>query len=112
MGKLKVGQVVSCVFPFSDLSLKKIRPALVVAVVDFDDIILCQITSKAYSSSHPVQLQAVDFADGGLPVNSYIRPDKLFTANISVVSNLYGTIKREKIREVHTAIRSLFTDSS
>lgn len=110
MGKLKVGQVVSCIFPFSDLSTKKLRPALVVAVVDFDDIILCQITSKTYSSSCPVQLQTVDFVDGGLPVDSYIRPDKLFTADISVISNVYGNITRKKIRELHTAIRSLFTD--
>jgi mRNA interferase MazF len=110
VGKLKIGQVVSCVFPFSDLSSKKVRPALIVAVVDFDDIILCQITSKAYSSSYPIQLQAANFVDGGLPVDSCIRADKLFTADTLVVSNVYGTIERKKIREVHTAIRSLFTD--
>jgi len=110
VGRLKVGQVVSCVFPFSDLSSKKVRPALIVAVVDFNDIILCQITSRAYASSHPVPLKTVDFADGGLPIDSYIRPDKLFTADKSVVSTVYGTIEREKIRETHAAIRVLFTD--
>lgn len=110
MGKFAVGQVVSCIFPFSDLSSQKVRPAVIVAVVDFDDIILCQITSRVYTSSHPVQLQAADFADGGLPADSYIRPDKLFTADTSVVSNVYGTAEREKILEVHRAIRSLFAD--
>ncbi len=62
MGKFAVGQVVSSAFPFSDLKSHKYRPAVIVAVVDFDDAILCQITSKPYSSSSPIPL-----ASGNLP---------------------------------------------
>ena len=109
MGKLAVGQVVSSAFPFSDLTTKKLRPALVVAIGDFDDIILCQITSKAYSSTHPVALGASDFAEGGLPIDSYIRPDKLFTAEASIVVKIYGTITTAKSHQVLAAIRALFT---
>lgn len=108
MGKLTVGQVVSCAFPFSDLSAKKVRPALVVAVVDFDDVILCQITSKAYASTLAIKLQASDFASGGLPVESYIRPDKLFTADATMAGNVYGSMRSDKIRGVQKAVQSLF----
>jgi mRNA interferase MazF len=101
VGKFEVGQVVSCRFPFSDLSSQKLRPALIVAIVDFDDLILCQITSKTYSSSHPVQLHAADFArSGSLPIDSYARPDKLFTADASVVSAVYGAVQLQKLYEV------------
>ena len=41
------GDVVVLPFPFSDLSNSKKRPALVVANLEGEDIILCQITSKA-----------------------------------------------------------------
>ena len=46
MGQFAVGQVVSALFPFSDLSSRKYRPALIVAIVDLDDLILCQSNVK------------------------------------------------------------------
>lgn len=112
MGKFAVGQVVSSAFPFSDLSAKKFRPAVIVAMGDFDDLILCQITSKPYSSSNPVPLVAADFTKGSLPIDSYVRPDKLFTADTSIVSQVYGTLKTAKMAEVLLAIRELFADPS
>lgn len=109
MGKFTIGQVVTSIFPFSDLTSQKRRPALIVAIAEFDDIILCQITSKPYSSSKPIKLLTTDFASGGLPVNSYIRPDKLFTTDSSIANKVYGTVTTEKITEVLTRIRFLFT---
>jgi len=40
------GDVVVVLFPFSDLSQNKRRPALVLAELEGDDLILCQITSQ------------------------------------------------------------------
>jgi mRNA-degrading endonuclease toxin of MazEF toxin-antitoxin module len=108
MGQFTVGQVVSSAFPFSDLKSKKYRPALVVAVVDFDNLILCQITSKPYSSTMAIQLSEQDFASGSLPVTSYIRPDKLFTANESIVSTKYGRLKPDRLRETLRVLSNLF----
>lgn len=109
MGKFTVGQVVSSAFPFSDLTSQKFRPALVAAIADFDDLILCQITSRPYSASHAIKLTSVDFQDGDLPVMSYIRPDKLFTADDSMISRVYGEIKSDKLEQVHKALRTIFT---
>lgn len=50
MGEPVVGDVVVISFPFSDLSATKRRPAFVAAVAEHGDLILCQITSKRYSS--------------------------------------------------------------
>lgn len=109
MGKFKVGQVITCSFPFSDLTGKKIRPALIVAIVDFDNLILCQITSKKYSSSDPVKLTKTDFRKGSLPIESFIRTDKIFTADPSMINNIYGHLSNEKIQETLTKIRALFS---
>jgi mRNA interferase MazF len=108
MGKFTVGQIVSSAFPFSDLKTHKYRPAVIVAVVDFDDLVLCQITSNPYSSSMAIMLLESDFANGGLLIKSYIRPDKLFTADASIVSAVYGELKPGKLQQVHTILRSLF----
>jgi mRNA interferase MazF len=111
MGKFTVGQVVSSAFPFSNLETQKYRPALVVAIVDFDNLILCQITSKIYSSSKPIKLITSSFSRGGLPVDSYIRPDKLFTADETIVSKSYGELKPEILEQVLRNIRNIFTTS-
>jgi len=47
MGEFVKGDVVVLPFPFTDLSDRKKRPAFVVADLSGDDIIVCQITSKA-----------------------------------------------------------------
>ncbi|MDO9036700.1 MAG: hypothetical protein Q7U51_16080 [Methanoregula sp.] len=49
MGGLVKGDVVVVLFPFSDLSSVKKRPALVLATPDGDDVILSQITSRLVS---------------------------------------------------------------
>ncbi len=41
------GDIVVIPFPFSDLSGRKKRPALVIADLVGEDIVLCQITSKS-----------------------------------------------------------------
>ena len=43
------GSVVLVLFPYSDLSQSKRRPAVVLADSERGDWILCQVTSMAYS---------------------------------------------------------------
>ena len=50
------GDVVVLPFPFSDLSSSKKRPALVVANLVGDDIILCQITSESRKDKYSIVL--------------------------------------------------------
>lgn len=56
MGTFTAGQVVIVHFPFSDLTVSKLRPAVVLAEAGRGDWILCQINSKSYGdqkSHHP-----------------------------------------------------------
>ena len=66
MEKFVKGDVVILPFPFSDLSSSKKRPALVLADLKGDDIILCQITSKNVRNPMAISLKNSDFIDGSL----------------------------------------------
>ena len=46
MGSISIGSVVFLSFPFSDLSISQLRPAVVLASAGKNDWVLCQVTSK------------------------------------------------------------------
>ncbi len=75
------GDVVVVPFPFSDLMMAKRRPALVLSVLQDDDLILCQITSRKISDGYSIQLDESDFEQGSLKQLSNIRPNRIFTAD-------------------------------
>ena len=54
MARFIRGDVVIVPFPFSDLTQTKRRPALVVANLPGEDLILCQITSKSVMDEYAV----------------------------------------------------------
>jgi mRNA interferase MazF len=93
-----VGDVVIVPFPFSDLSESKRRPALVLAVLTGDDLILCQITSQSVRDSYSIEIGDQDFVSGGLSKISNIRPNRLFTADRSIVLYKAGELSVEKLQ--------------
>ncbi|MEK6967524.1 MAG: type II toxin-antitoxin system PemK/MazF family toxin [Nanoarchaeota archaeon] len=107
-GKISEGNVVVIPFPFSNLSGQKRRPALVLASLDGEDIILCQITSVARFDAYSVPLRTSDFSSGSLPVNSVIRPNKLFTADKTLVLYVAGTVNKAVASSVKTGLKEIF----
>ena len=69
------GDVVVITFSFTDLPGSKRRPALMLADLPGDDIILCQITSQHTGNKLAVPITYNDLRNGSLPVPSFIRPD-------------------------------------
>lgn len=59
MGKPVAGEVVVLPFPQTDLQAGKRRPALVVASLPGEDVILCQITSQARNDGFFARQQRV-----------------------------------------------------
>jgi hypothetical protein len=66
MARFVKGDVVVVPFPFADLSEAKRRPALVVADLAGDDLILCQITSQYVKDSYSILLDEEHFEFGRL----------------------------------------------
>ena len=96
--------VVLVPFPFTDLSGRKRRPALVVSPDGFheEDLILCAITSRVPEdiTGHGVLLEPTDMFDRQLPKRSVVNVGKLFTVHRRLIAVRFGTVKEEKLREV------------
>ncbi len=101
MAKFVKGDVVVLPFPFSNLRASKKRPALVIASADpHHDLILCMITSKATGDVNSIPIIDQSFVEGGLPVESNVRPNRLFTADAGIIIRLAGKLSSVKVEEV------------
>ena len=110
MGRFVKGDVVVLPFPYTDLSNSKKRPACVIAEAGYhNDLILCMITSQAVVDASAVAISKQDFVDGGLPLDSNVRPNRLFTANQTIVLNTVGHLSDEVVEKVVGEIMRIVT---
>lgn len=108
MEGLSAGKVVLATFPFSDLTTRKVRPCLVLGVAEFNDVIICQITSQKYASQLAVALKRSDFKQGSIITDSFIRPDKIVTIAQSRIHRVLGGITDDKFTEVKERLIQIF----
>ena len=104
MEKFVKGNIVVLPFPFSDLSSVKKRPALIIANLLGDDLILAQITSQKKKNEYYIELNNI------LKVKSYIRINKIFTADKSIILYRIGKLSKNKLKEVETKLISMFRE--
>lgn len=110
MGAFAAGQVVVLPFPFSDLSQKKLRPALLLADAGRGDWIACQITSNPYADDRAIALTESEFAEGGLKRVSFLRPGKLFTCHESLPVNIVGLLDKAALQQARSAVVRLIQE--
>lgn len=100
------GEVVTILFPFSDLSTSKARPALIVIDLPGNDVVVAQITSSA-GDSNAISLEPKDFQTGGLDHASFVRPAKLFTIERKLIGRVIGRLAEPKRLEVISKLTKL-----
>jgi mRNA interferase MazF len=108
VGKPVAREIVILPFPQTNLQPGKRRPALVVADIGGDDLILCQVTTQTRSDGYTVPITSADFERGRLAVDSYARTNRLFTVEQSIILYVASKLKPEKLRETKSKIRQLF----
>ena len=104
--KYEQGEIVLAPFPFTDLSMTKQRPVLIISNDSYNDktqdLVTCGITSNPKNTDFSVLITNKDLINGELPVESRIKIDKLFTLSQSVIKKKLGKIKIdvfEKVKE-------------
>lgn len=107
MERFVKGDVIVVPFPFSDLTSAKRRPALVIAELEGDDIILCQITGQSIKDRYAISIDESDFETGTLKQKSNVRPNRIFTADRHIILYRVGHLKPEKIDQIIQGIVSI-----
>ena len=103
------GDIVATLFPFSDLKSIIKRPALVLANLGGNDVILCQITKKERPDRNKLELNPNDIIGGNLKLKSFIRPSKLFTIDESLILYKIGTLRDNKLKDVIDTLIKIFS---
>jgi len=107
LAKFIKGDIVVVPFPFSDLTQAKRRPAMVIADLDGDDVILCQITSQSVADRYSIVIAEADFASGSLKQQSNARPNRIFTADSHIILYKVGKLNPGKIGEIIDKVVSI-----
>jgi mRNA interferase MazF len=108
----KHGDVVSVNFPFTDISITKKRPALIISnekVNNTGDYLLIQITSKVKNDGLSLQLHQTDYHQHGLPLKSYVRLHKIFLLNESLIIRKVTSVNRDFLSGLIAKIAELLT---
>ena len=109
MVKPVAGEVVVIPFPRSDDSASgKRRSAFVIDDLPGQDLILCQITSRAHYDAFAVPLDGTDFEHGQFAHQCFIRPQRLFTVDCRIILKSVGNVQAAKFDEVLMKVRELF----
>ena len=108
MVKPVAGEIVVIAFPRNDPAAGKRRPALVIADLPGEDLILCQITSRAHYDAFSVPLDGTDFEHDKFAHQCFIRPQRLFTVDYRVILKSVGKVNTVKLDEVLVKVRELF----
>jgi mRNA interferase MazF len=101
------GQVIFVSFPYSDLTATKVRPAVVLAQVKKDDVLICQVSSRSYADPHAIEIGLDAFSDGSLPKTSYVQTGKLFTCHVSLIHQQVGTLRVQVLDTIKRSVIEL-----
>lgn len=108
---LAAGDVVIVPFPFTDLTSKKVRPALVLSRASYNarspDAILCAITSQLTESAHSVIIENADMAEGKLLKPSRIKVGVVASVDQSIVRARIGKLKPATYERVRRELDSI-----
>ncbi len=106
MGGFVKGSVVVVNYFFTDLSGSKRRPAVVVADLEGDDLIICPIVSSR-SDRYSVRVTSRDISGRQLRKDSFIRPNIVNTVDSSRILYSMGELSFEKMAELSDKLKNI-----
>lgn len=100
--------------PFSDLTIRKIRPVVVLTNDRYNregpDLLVAGITSNLLARPFVVPLDTPQLEEGRMKRASLVRADKIFSIDQSIVLHGFGRMNRETFEIVRGAILKLLAE--
>jgi mRNA interferase MazF len=104
----KQGDIVMTPYPFSDLSVTKMRPVLILSKEhNTEDIITCAITSNLKNEPNSIHISNTSLKEGKIPKPSRIKVDKLFTLDRKIIIKKVANIDTQTFQEVQETFQNL-----
>lgn len=108
----KRGDIVWVRFPFSDASLNKLRPALIISndtVNNTGDYLLMQVTTRLRGDALSQILMNSDYNENPLLKQSELRLHKIFILHDSLIANKITSVNSKFIKVVIEKLLSLIS---
>src|SRR3989338_2346991 len=93
------GDIILVPFPFTDLSGDKLRPALVLASVE-NDVVVVFMTSQRGGKNSMFEVLIQADSQNHLKIDSFVKCSKIATLDRKIIIGKLGTIKNSQIKEV------------
>jgi mRNA interferase MazF len=101
------GDVIFMEVPYSNLMNTVDRPVFIISNIPGDDYIVCQITKELRTAPGITQIDYYDFITGRLRIKSYVRVDKIFALEKSLISNYVGKLNPRKTTEIINNLKNV-----
>lgn len=93
-------------FPFTDLSEKKVRPAVIISAKEHgDDIIVAFISSQDTKRKQLLDVRVAQTKENGLKVASVIKCTKVATLDKKIILGSLGTLEASVCKQMDSAIK-------
>lgn len=107
---LEVGRIVLVIFPFTDATGAKLRPALVVWASDkSEDFVAVPISKRLEQDGFQILKSDSYFSQTKLKFDSTVKWNKPATLSRRVVDSLLGTIPSQPLAQIRQHIKGLFS---
>lgn len=90
--------LLSALYPFTDLSGAKRRPVVVLTDLEGDNLIACQITTKKHTFTKYLIPLPKNACEGDIRFDSFICTDLIATIHKSLIFKKLGTIQDTQIK--------------
>ena len=103
---MKKGNIILIPFPFTDLTGKKLRPAIILIATDYD-LTVSFITSQIKWKEN-TDLELLPTNLNGIKIPSLIRLSKIATIDRSLAIGKLGELQHNEIMELNNKLKIIF----
>jgi mRNA interferase MazF len=103
---MKKGNIILIPFPFTDLSGKKLRPAVILIATDYDLTVSFITTQLKWKENTDLELVPTNL--NGIKMPSLIRLSKIATIDRSLAIGKLGELHHNEIMDLNNKLKIIF----
>ncbi|MDL1894032.1 type II toxin-antitoxin system PemK/MazF family toxin [Sphingobacteriales bacterium CHB3] len=106
---MKTGDIIIVPFPFADVPVRKVRPAVVVGLTQdrYHDVIVCAVSSVIETRLSENEFILKPTRANGLRVPSVVKVDRIATLRQSTVITSLGRLSKSELRKFRSIFRAI-----